>query len=224
MEDHFFLKLVLISKEVCKDLNFYYPSKVSEPLIKWILTMPDVHSRIVKLSYSYFMNICWQVLMVWQVTRDFREYLSFVWWDSTQKAKDKFNYFLFCRSQFYLRVVIFCEKCRLGKSFLLYYTRSSFSWLNYISMHFSSAKPLRPRVTSYTTSSEHWLIRTVISLSYLRDPSRYVVSQEAILGNWCPFWFCLYIRVSGWLMVMGPNNEWEKQNLLDALGRAVTSK
>lgn len=46
VEDHFFLKFSLIWKDVCKDLNIYYPFKVSEPLFKGILTIPGLYSSM----------------------------------------------------------------------------------------------------------------------------------------------------------------------------------
>lgn len=44
--DNFFLKFSLIWKEFCKNLSIYYPLKVSEALVKGILTILNLYSRM----------------------------------------------------------------------------------------------------------------------------------------------------------------------------------
>jgi len=42
-----------------------------------------------------------------------RKSSHFIWWDSIEQARAKHNYFLFCRSEFYLcECCHFCEKYR----------------------------------------------------------------------------------------------------------------
>lgn len=101
--------------------------------------------------------------------------------------------------------------------------KSLYAWLHLLvhqtlTTDVHSSSHLHVVELNFSTNNEYQLIWAAISLSYSRFP------KKLFLRAACPFWFGLCIRVSDWLIVMGPKNKWGKQNFLDSLGRAVTSK